>query len=437
MATTVTYKGQTLATVENQTKTLQTAGKWCEDDFTLTDVSGGGTTEPEEKDVDFIDYDGTLLYSYTADEFLQMTELPPNPTREGLVAQGWNWTLADAKEVVEECGAHSIGQMYDTVDGKTRIYITIDESDNLSPQYVRLTLLVNPTTVVIDWGDGSEPRTETRTSGTFSPSHTYSAKGNYVITIDVTDGDCYLGYYGSNMGLCWENSSSVNSANSVRRVRRVEVGHTITMLGNNPFLNMGNLESVSLHNNIINNNNPAGNFNSPCRLKGLVLPSGMKSVSFSQNIYALERISFPNGMERANTLYGTGVRKIIMPDTLTTSPGNLAQRAPNLERVRVLPNFTTLIGVYDMLNNISLTEVTIPATITAINANAFNGCRLTKIHMKPTTPPTLANTNAFPNFTRPGNIITVPYSEDHSVLTAYQTATNWSTYASYMEEEPA
>ena len=45
MATTVTYKGQTLTTVDNQTKTLQTAGTWCEDDFTLTDVSGGGTGE--------------------------------------------------------------------------------------------------------------------------------------------------------------------------------------------------------------------------------------------------------------------------------------------------------------------------------------------------------------------------------------------------------
>jgi hypothetical protein len=49
MSTTVTYKGQTLTTVENQTKTLQTAGTWVEGDFTLTDVtaSGGGewTTE--------------------------------------------------------------------------------------------------------------------------------------------------------------------------------------------------------------------------------------------------------------------------------------------------------------------------------------------------------------------------------------------------------
>ena len=39
MSTTVTYKGQTLTTVENQTKTLQTAGTWVEGDFTLTDAS--------------------------------------------------------------------------------------------------------------------------------------------------------------------------------------------------------------------------------------------------------------------------------------------------------------------------------------------------------------------------------------------------------------
>lgn len=43
MATTVTYKGETLTTVDNQTKVLQTAGTWLEDDLTLVDVSGGGT----------------------------------------------------------------------------------------------------------------------------------------------------------------------------------------------------------------------------------------------------------------------------------------------------------------------------------------------------------------------------------------------------------
>ena len=46
MSTTVTYKGQTLTTVENQTKTLQTAGTWVEGDFTLTDVTQGGGVTP-------------------------------------------------------------------------------------------------------------------------------------------------------------------------------------------------------------------------------------------------------------------------------------------------------------------------------------------------------------------------------------------------------
>ena len=44
MSTTVSYKGQTLTTVSNDTKTLLTEGKYLEDDLTLTDVSGGGST---------------------------------------------------------------------------------------------------------------------------------------------------------------------------------------------------------------------------------------------------------------------------------------------------------------------------------------------------------------------------------------------------------
>lgn len=48
MSTTVTYKGQTLTTVENQTKTLNTAGTWVEGDFTLTDVTQGGESYETE-----------------------------------------------------------------------------------------------------------------------------------------------------------------------------------------------------------------------------------------------------------------------------------------------------------------------------------------------------------------------------------------------------
>ena len=41
MSTTVTYKGNTIATVSNNTKTLETQGKYLEADVILTDVSGG------------------------------------------------------------------------------------------------------------------------------------------------------------------------------------------------------------------------------------------------------------------------------------------------------------------------------------------------------------------------------------------------------------
>lgn len=42
MATTVTYKGNTLTTVDNQTKILNTSGTYLEDNITLVDVSSGG-----------------------------------------------------------------------------------------------------------------------------------------------------------------------------------------------------------------------------------------------------------------------------------------------------------------------------------------------------------------------------------------------------------
>jgi hypothetical protein len=44
MSTTVTYKGDTLATVSNNTKTLKTAGKYMEGDVVLTDVSQSAPT---------------------------------------------------------------------------------------------------------------------------------------------------------------------------------------------------------------------------------------------------------------------------------------------------------------------------------------------------------------------------------------------------------
>ncbi len=72
MSTTVTYKGETLATVSNATKTLTTQGKYLEDNITLTDVSGSAPTL-QSKSV-----------SYTPSETAQSQTVTPDSGYDGL-----------------------------------------------------------------------------------------------------------------------------------------------------------------------------------------------------------------------------------------------------------------------------------------------------------------------------------------------------------------
>ena len=64
MAATVTYKGSTLVTVDNATKVLNTAGKYMEDDVTITDVSSSSTEAVTV--VDTIDENGGIIRTITA-----------------------------------------------------------------------------------------------------------------------------------------------------------------------------------------------------------------------------------------------------------------------------------------------------------------------------------------------------------------------------------
>lgn len=65
MSTTVTYKGNTLTTVNNETKSLLTAGTWLEDDIEITDVSSGGSGTALI--VDTTDSHGGIIREITTD----------------------------------------------------------------------------------------------------------------------------------------------------------------------------------------------------------------------------------------------------------------------------------------------------------------------------------------------------------------------------------
>ena len=79
----------------------------------------------------------------------------------------------------------------------------------------------------------------------------------------------------------------------------------------------------------------------------------------------------------------------------------------------------------------SLTSITIPNSMTSIDYQAFAACSsLTTMTVLATTPPTLSNTNAISTAIKK---IYIPAG----TLSAYQSATNWSNFASLFEELPA
>lgn len=119
-----------------------------------------------------------------------------------------------------------------------------------------------------------------------------------------------------------------------------------------------------------------------------------------------------------------------LPDSVT-SIGTYAFYQCSSLAITAIPDGVPTIEAYAFRQCTSLTELTIPSSVTQIAAHAFNGnTGMTAYHMLGTTPPTLANKNAFNNIPS-GCKIYVPTG----CLSAYQSASNWSNYASYMEEE--
>ena len=97
---------------------------------------------------------------------------------------------------------------------------------------------------------------------------------------------------------------------------------------------------------------------------------------------------------------------------------------------------TEISGTFSYCSGI--TELYLPNTITSITASSFRDTQSCyEIHLPVNIPPSLAYSNAFTTNTNPNLKIYVPYAADHSVLTAYQTATNWSSLSSKIVEEPA
>ena len=407
-------------------------------------ASGGGTTEPDPLDVDFVDYDGTLLYTYTAAEFANLQSLPPNPTHTGLVAQGWNWTLSDAKTHVSEYGSLVIGQNYKTSDGRTRVYITVTEDILGCAHRVYFYASVKGG-VTVHWGDGTSTVSTANANAYSSLSHTYNSAGDYVIELEVTSGTLKIGYDGASQTFINGGSSSAfTDFYAVRNtVKKIEIGDNVIAIHRQCFNSFSNCETISVPNTItsMSSGTSGTNISSCIKLKCFVIPSGVTLIppSFAENCYALKYCSIPKSV----TTISTGafrqlskVRKLTISNMQSgpTSSQYLITGASCMEYLTIGGTYTQTSQYFCRDNRaVVIGKFVIPSTVTTIPQYSFNTTFFKEIHLKQTTPPTLSNANAFSAWS---NLkIYVPYSADHSILNAYKTATNWSTFESYMQEE--
>ena len=342
----------------------------------VTIGSEGGDSGVTPNAVRLLDCDGTLLHSYSADDFLTLTDLPELPTREGLICQGWNWNIADAQSFVVKHRKLDIGATYITDDGKTRLYIKIAAEGRMTvPLYFSQTVANG---VTIDWGDGSATQTLSDT-GTVNTTHTYADIGEYTISLNPSS-ECTLGL--GNSSYCVMGSTENNGKVYCNMLQAVEIGKNVTSISNYAFRVCYSLASVVIPDSVTN----------------------IGSYAFS-NCYSLA--------------------SVVIPDSVTSIGSYAFSNCYSLASV-VISQGVTLIGEYMFSYCYSLASVVIPDSVTSIGSSAFFNCygmayydfRASKLV------PTLS-TGAFGNIPSDCKIV-VP----DSLYDSWIAATNWSTYAS-------
>ena len=392
-------------------------------------IQTGGPAHGAPGDITFYDYDGTIVTSWTLEELATKTALPDYPSHEGLTCQGWNWSLADLKTTNRKI---NVGAMYITDDGKTRIYIRLEEG-RTSPM-----LGVCPNgTVTVDWGDGTTPDTLTGTSTTtvkWTPNHAYAAPGEYVIKLTV---DGTMGFYGSAVYnqrsaiLRYSSSDDARNDGYQNCVKKVEIGVGATRIGRDAFSGCYSLASITIPNGVTALEETA--FFACLSLASITIPDGATSIGSEMlnYCYSLASITIPNGV----TALGTNMlnncyclASITLPDGVTTV-GDHALSNCRLIASIVLPNEVTRIQGYALSYCYSLTSVTMPGGVTRILDYAFYACYFVVLYdfTNCTSVPTLSNTNAFTGIAADCQI-RVPAA----LVDTWKAATNWATYADHI-----
>lgn len=400
-----------------------------------------------EKDINFYDYDGTLLYSYTLSQIQNLSQLPPLPTRAGLICQEWNWTLDELKALGR---GMTVGASYITDDGATRIHIRIGEGSRMNVPLLFSQSVANG--VTIDWGDGSATETKSGT-GYLDTTHQYTSAGEYTISLMPLDScTLVLGKDSGEYGVL--GSLSSNTLQYQLMLEEVNIGKNVNTLGARTFKLARSLKTITIPKGVTTTDTSV--LNDATAIGCIIFPNGLTTVGsyIINRAYALKIMSLPPTFSKTSTNMfqnGSALTRVDLPSSLVSLAASIFDGCCSLRHVFV-ENATTIgnycfqncfslqsVKLNDTVSYIStsafsncygLTDITFPKSLTSINASAFSNCySMTRYDFtKCTAVPTLGNTNVFTGIPE-DCIIVVP----DNLLASWKTATNWSTYASHIK----
>ena len=297
-------------------------------------------------------------------------------------------------------------------DGKTRLYITVPANamEGLPPPRNQVPLYIQQTVangVTIDWGDGTAPETLPGT-GNVNTTHTYEQAGDYIISLDPVEG-CELGFGTNSSSYCVMGIADTENQAYCNMLKKVIVGNNVTDIGNYAFEYCSNL-SKFISNSAISIGDYA--FRYCYNLSSFISVGGVTKIGKETFYSCYNLLNF--SLDSASSIGKAAFRYCYSLSSV------------------VVKNKISTLEDYTFAYCCGLLNVIIPNNIDSIGTNVFYNCyNVKEYHFLSPTPPALGNTGVFSGIP-PDCIIYVPVGS----LQAYQTATNWATYADQMQEEP-
>lgn len=135
MSATVSYKGNTITTITNETKTLNTAGTWLEGNIIITDESSGGSGITI---VDTVDSHGGIIRTITGEEVrLQTKTITPTSSQQVVTPDSGymgfsSVTVEPGGTVIEEITVSSSGAVSQTLQPDKFYHFTSNAISSLT-----------------------------------------------------------------------------------------------------------------------------------------------------------------------------------------------------------------------------------------------------------------------------------------------------------------